>query len=74
MDVLSVSCKQPADLSPWHGVCHEQGLLLKGAGMWNCLPVVNKARGIHSTDMAAQQDFFEISGLTPSLEYKMSGT
>jgi hypothetical protein len=31
MDVLSVSWKQPADLSPWHSVFHEQGLHLKGA-------------------------------------------
>ncbi len=24
-----MSCKQLTDLSPWHGVFHEQGLLLK---------------------------------------------
>jgi len=46
---LSVSCKQPADLSPWHGAFHEQGLLLKNAGMRDYLPVVNNAHGIHSS-------------------------
>jgi hypothetical protein len=29
----SVSWKQPANLSPWHDVFHQQGLLLKGAAI-----------------------------------------
>jgi hypothetical protein len=48
-------------------------MFLNGAGMGNCLPVLDKVHGIHGIDLAAQQDFSEKSSLTPALEYRMSG-
>jgi hypothetical protein len=61
MDVLSVSCKQLADLSPWHGVFHKQASLLQiligaliefGIKIWskrrdvvNCAPLLVRIPG-----------------------------
>jgi hypothetical protein len=48
MDVSNVSCKQLADLSPWHGPDREPGMFLKGASMKAWALGVYNAHGIHS--------------------------
>jgi hypothetical protein len=66
MDVLSVSWKQPADLSPWYGVFHEQGSLLQI--LIGALIEYWMFR-VYNADLAPRQNKWITVGLTPTLEF-----